>query len=405
MLLILKLCSLGLRTVKRIFCFFEDWFGLDPRQLGIISVGLLFTVLGCGCWFIANHTINPPTRIQDDRTSQMLATDTNNPTTVIADNPQKRHELLITETFATSVWNLGSIILPSIGCSIVAAGIIYRISQARTKFQNSLETAAVLLVGDREAFEEVIGWDKWIDETRLGSELIFIGKDQELWADKSAAALSRALQKGIPVRFVFQGKQKSGQPSPTSGTASEPSAEDRLTKFWEKLLCTDHSQIFKNALGKPSGLTLQIVYDDHANYSYYWNGEKLVVKVYFGIKNKRTAPLIVFNTSFACGKFHIREFSPGSGLHYMPQPEKKQMLIQAAVNIDDIITRAQESKEHKSEGIRRLDRRIAKRAKLVGQSPALLLDRRTNERVSFFVWRTTPKPSCKTYHRSPAWHR
>jgi hypothetical protein len=71
------------------------------------------------------------------------------------------------------------------------------------------------------------------------------------------------------------------------------------------------------------------------DYGYYWNGEKLVVKLYFEVANKRQAPLIVFDVTFADGKFDPADFSARSR-EYVPSAEKKKMLLQAGLNIGKI---------------------------------------------------------------------
>ncbi len=80
--------------------------------------------------------------------------------------------------------------------------------------------------------------------------------------------------------------------------------------------------------------------DPNPDYGYYWNGNKLVVKLYFKVPEKREAPFIVFNISFASGKFDDADFSI-TCLTHVPFSEKKKMLVQAGVNICKIVKTSQ----------------------------------------------------------------
>ena len=217
---------------------------------------------------------------------------------------------------AKSSWyRVVSLVLISVGTSIVAAGIILRVTRKGNTFQESLEKAGVLFVGDRAAFDEVIGWDTWITETHRCSNLIIIGKDQIKWAEDSADAISGALSRGIEVMFIFQG----------------PQCEDSLQKFWAELEQKDTGGKFVEWRKKTS-LKLCTNKGQNGDYGYYWNGERLIVKLYFEVENKRQAPLIVFNVGFASGRFDQADFSVGSRGH-VPYQEKKKMLLQAGLNI------------------------------------------------------------------------
>jgi len=209
-------------------------------------------------------------------------------------------------------------VLISVGTSIVAAGIILRITRRRDPLQESLEKAGVLFVGDRNAFDEVIGWDNWINETHRCSNLIIIGKDQIKWAELSAEAISSVLSRDIDVSFIFQGKH----------------CDKSLQAFWDELKQKDPGGRFVE-WRKREKLKLFTNGEQEGKYGYYWNGEKLVVKLYFEVENKIQAPLIVFDVSFASGEFNPTDFSAGTREH-VPFWEKKRMLFQAGLNISKI---------------------------------------------------------------------
>jgi len=239
---------------------------------------------------------------------------------------------VVSESAATAETNHGkayflfrviSVIFVSVGTSVIAAGIVFRVVQKRDRFHESLEKAGVLFVGDRNAFDEVIGWDNWILETHRCSELIIIGKDQIKWAEDSAAALGTVLSRGINVTFIFQGEQ----------------CDQRLDAFWRKLTEQDTSERFAQ-WRKNGKLKLCKKQDPNPDYGYYWNGNKLIVKLYFRVPEKREAPFIVFNTSFASGKFDDADFSI-TCLTHVPFSEKKKMLVQAGVNMCKIGKNAQ----------------------------------------------------------------
>ncbi len=173
----------------------------------------------------------------------------------------------------------------------------------------------MLFVGDRNAFDEAIGWDNWINETHRCSNLIIIGKDQIKWAEESAQAISSVLSRNIDVTFIFQGT----------------SCDESLQKFWAELEQKDTGRKFVE-WRKNEKLKLCTNKGQNGDYGYYWNGEKLIVKLYFEVENKRQAPLIVFNVRFASGKFNDSDFSVGSQEH-VPFSEKKKMLFQAGLNI------------------------------------------------------------------------
>lgn len=208
-----------------------------------------------------------------------------------------------------------ALVLVSVGTSIIGAGVILRITRKRNNLQESLEKAGVLFVGDRNAFDEVIGWDNWINETHRCSDLIIIGKDQIKWAEESAEALSRVLLRDIDVSFIFQGEQ----------------CDDSLQKFWNEVKQKDPGGRFFE-WRKRDKLKLLTNREQDGNYGYYWNGAKLIVKLYFEVERKIQAPLIVFDVRFASGKFDHADFSAGTREH-VPFWEKKRMLLQAGLNI------------------------------------------------------------------------
>jgi hypothetical protein len=145
--------------------------------------------------------------------------------------------------------------------------------------------------------------------------LIIVGKDQIKWAELSAEAISRVLSRDIEVAFIFQGRK----------------CDQSLHDFWNELKQKDPGGRF-DGWRKGGRLKLLTNKEQDGNYGYYWNGEKLVVKLYFEVENKVQAPLIVFDVRFASGKFNHTDFSAGTREH-IPFSEKKRMLFQAGLNI------------------------------------------------------------------------
>lgn len=273
--------SLGRRSVNRLLIVFSDWFGTDKVQMSILFAGSLLIGLGVLC--------------------EVFATE----------DTDKGKKYFWLKVF--------SVVLVSVGTSIAATGMIFRIAQQKDKYQQSLQKAGVLFVGDRNALDEVIGWDNWIRETHRCAELIIIGKDQAKWAEESAAALGTVLSRDIQVTFIFQGKE----------------CEQRLEKFWNQLTKQDMSGKFVEWRQKDR-LKLCKNSDPDVDFGYYWNGKKLIVKIYFKVPEKREAPFIVFDVSFASGKFDDADFSV-TCLDHVPSAEKKKMLVQAGMNICRIV--------------------------------------------------------------------
>jgi hypothetical protein len=258
------------RSANRVLTVFHEWFGSDRVQTSVILVGII-----CICAAVVFEVVVP--------------------------------------------WTFGSLVFVSVGTSIVATGIVFRVTQKKDIFQDAVQKAGVLFVGDRNAFNEVIGWDRWIVETRRCAELIIIGKDQIKWAEDSAAAIASVLARNVEVTFIFQGDQ----------------CEQRLSAFWDALKGQDTNGQFMQWRSS-ARLKLCKYRDEDGDYGYYWNGEKLIVKLYFDVANKRDAPFIVFNVSFAAGKFDDEDFSVAS-LTHIPFSDKKKMLVQVGANMCKII--------------------------------------------------------------------
>jgi hypothetical protein len=283
--MVMAAVSWCLRAAKRLSTLLPDWFGADPIQASIIWAGILLVCTGAVCEISAKLSAL-----------------------------QSEAKLLVSLKFT-------ALVLISIGTSVIASGIIFKVSQKENHFQSSLNKAGVLFVGDRNAFNEVIGWDNWITQTRRSSELIIIGKDQIKWAEESASSLGKVLNRGINITFIFQGAQW----------------QSRLEAFWKCLTSQDVNQKF--TAWRKSGKLKLCKYDQEEEYGYYWNGEKLVVKFYF-VANKREAPFIVFDVSFAAGKFDSEDFSVAS-VDHIPFSDKKKMLVQAGANMCKIIAGSQ----------------------------------------------------------------
>jgi len=295
---------------------FPDWFGTDKVQTSLILFGCALMVLGVICEIEATaSTSQPGSKV----TNQFILNFTTNQP--ISGSSSERNQDVPAAQEGTNdrlryfLFKVGSLVLISIGTAIAAAGIVFRITQKKDIFQESLEKAGVIFVGDRAAFDEVVGWDNWIKETHRCSDLIIIGKDQIKWAEESAEAISSVLSRKIDVKFIFQGDH----------------CDKSLQDFWTELEQNDADGKF--AEWRKSG-RLKLCTNKGANgdYGYYWNGERLIVKLYFEVENKRQAPLIVFNVRFASGKFDQADFSVGSR-DQVPFTEKKKMLLQAGVNI------------------------------------------------------------------------
>jgi hypothetical protein len=308
--------SLCRRNADRLLGVFPDWFGTDKVQTSVLLFGLFLIAAGVFCEIMATAGTS---QLEGQTVNQFFFNfGTNQP---ISASPSDRVEALPPPSSGNGgkakyfFYKVGALVLISVGTSIVAAGIIYRITRKRDIFQESLEKAGVLFVGDREAFDEVIGWDDWINQTHRCSNLIIIGKDQIKWAEESAEAISSVLSRNIDVTFIFQGAQ----------------SDESLRKFWTELEQKDTGGKFIQ-WRRNGKLQLRTNRGQNGDYGYYWNGEKLIVKLYFEVENKRQAPLIVFNVRFASGKFNHADFSVGSW-EYVPFPEKKKMLLQAGLNI------------------------------------------------------------------------
>src|SRR5437867_3515738 len=126
--------SLGRRSVNRLLGVFADWFGTDKVQTSVILFGAVFVLIG-----VLSESL--PTAAAEQGKAQF-------------------------------VFKAIAVVFVSIGTSVIAAGIIFRVIHKKDRFHESLEKAGVLFVGDRNAFDEVIGWDNWIRETHRCSELI-----------------------------------------------------------------------------------------------------------------------------------------------------------------------------------------------------------------------------------------
>jgi uncharacterized membrane protein len=302
--------------MNRFLGVFPEWFGTDKVQTSLILCGFVLMALGVVCEIKATAKTN---ELGSRVTNQFIVNfATNQPTSEISSERHLDMPLAQDETNGSVTYFLfkvGSLVFISVGTAIAAAGIIYRVTQKKDIFQECLEKAGVIFVGDRAAFDEVIGWDNWIKETHRCSDLIIIGKDQIKWAEESAEAISSVLSRNIVVTFIFQG----------------PQCDESLRNFWNELEKNDAGQKFVS-WRQSEKLRLLTNKNQNGDYGYYWNGERLIVKLYFEVENKRQAPLIVFNVRFASGKFDQADFSVGSRDH-VPVSEKKKMLLQAGLNI------------------------------------------------------------------------
>lgn len=137
---------------------FPDWFGVDRVQTSILVFGFLLIVLGVFCEIKATIKASPV----DTQTINQFFFDfsTNQPggTTVPDRVSSAGPQASGNSSLQYFLYKVGALVLISVGTSIMAAGIILRITRQMSKFQDSLEKSGVLFVGDREAFDEVIGW-------------------------------------------------------------------------------------------------------------------------------------------------------------------------------------------------------------------------------------------------------
>jgi len=303
------------KCADRLLAVLPEWFGIDKVQASVVVFGSILVALG-----MVFEMVSPSPKEAGSRPVNQFYFNfgTNQP--LGSSVPEKMEAVPGAQDTANAgaqySWRkVIALVLISVGTSIIGAGIILRITRKRNSLQESLEKAGVLFVGDRNAFDEAIGWDNWINETHRCSNLIIIGKDQIKWAEESAQAISSVLSRNIDVTFIFQGT----------------SCDESLQKFWAELEQKDTGRKFVE-WRKNEKLKLCTNKGQNGDYGYYWNGEKLIVKLYFEVENKRQAPLIVFNVRFASGKFNDSDFSVGSQEH-VPFSEKKKMLFQAGLNI------------------------------------------------------------------------
>jgi uncharacterized membrane protein len=314
LMICLSSCSKGL---ERLLSLFPDWFGVEKVQASVIFVGAALLVLG----IIVQVYSGPDSDETGPNINQFyFAFGTNQPPGSSPTGSDQAAAGKQPPTGPAQTRSVGqkilALILISIGTSILGAGIILKVTQARSNLQASLQNAGVVFVGDRVAFDEVIGWDNWIRDTHRCSELIIIGKDQFKWAEESAEALGALLTRGVQASFIFQGTQ----------------CNDSLQRFWNELKQKDAGGKF-DRWRRDGKLLLYTNSQTDGNYGYYWNGTNLIVKLYFEVEQKIQAPLIVFDVRFAAGKFDYADFSPGTCEQYVPLWQKKRMLLQAGRNI------------------------------------------------------------------------
>jgi uncharacterized membrane protein len=313
---LMAIFSLCKRNTNRLLGVFPDWFGTDKVQTSLIVFGFILMALGVVCEIMATASTE---QLGNKVTNQFILNfSTNQPVSGLSS--EKNQDVPAAQEGSNSrikyfIYKVGALVLISIGTSIAAAGIIFRVTQRKDIFQDSLEKAGVIFVGDRAAFDEVIGWDNWLKQTHRCSNLIIIGKDQIKWAEESAEAISSVLSRNIDVKFIFQGEK----------------CNESLEKFWTELAQKDAGGKFTN-WRKDQKLKLCVNTGANGDYGYYWNGERLIVKLYFEVEKKIQAPLIVFNVRFASGTFNVADFSVASRDH-VPYSEKKKMLLQAGLNI------------------------------------------------------------------------
>jgi hypothetical protein len=143
----LSFCS---RSIDRLLAVFPEWFGADKTQASVIFFGTILIAAGIICEMVSSS----PDELDSRVVNQFYLNFTTNqpiPTSGSASQesgkPVPKHSWL----------KLAALVLISVGASIVAAGIILRVARMNGPLQASLEKAGVLFVGDRNAFDEVIG--------------------------------------------------------------------------------------------------------------------------------------------------------------------------------------------------------------------------------------------------------
>lgn len=211
----------------------------------------------------------------------------------------------------------------AVGCSVLASALVVRVLKERNNLPNVRESG-VCFVGDRSYFDRAIGWDNWINQTSRGGEIIIVGKKNENWVKLSCEALIKAVDRDIPIRFVF--------------TGSSEEIEKNVVVFRDNIAKARLTDEQKERFSKidlyeyPTG-------SDTPEFGFYWNGRSLVVKMYFQAVQNVEAPLIAFDTIYASQRFDVRDFTD-----YVKALPFKQtaVLTRVAVSLKSILDKTEE---------------------------------------------------------------
>lgn len=201
--------------------------------------------------------------------------------------------------------------LAGIGTSLVAVGLTIKILSKPDDIDKQVCETGCCFVGLRTQYDETLrfgpkgGWDRWIEQTPRGGELVVIGQKNWEWAKSSSEALKKTMHRDVTLRFVFMGT--SLDPDRTKQPLANITAfKTFLTeRGWEK---TIDAQKFQFLVYDPSVNTSLPSKVSVPTTGFYWNGRQLMIKVYLVERANPVCPILVFDTPGTGTKFDLRDF-------------------------------------------------------------------------------------------------